>query len=133
MVPKNKEIVDRTGTAPRFDFNKHNSQINLQSKFLRQMNSQSSMKKEHNAIFSRLTKNQNSTNYNVIKDTQASSRASPARSPDLDGKGYDVVGFEAFKKLPDHSNVRIETKTSPHASKTGNYLDIAQARRKNIQ
>lgn len=96
------------------------------------MNSQSSMKKENNAIFSRLTKNQNSTNYNVVKDTQASSRASPARSPELDQR-YDVVGFDAIKKLPDHSNMRNETKTSPHAFNSGNYLDIAQARRKNIQ
>lgn len=91
------------------------------------------MKKDHNAIFSRMTKNQHSTNHNIVKDTQASSRASPVRSPELEGSRYEMIGFEALKTLPDHSNVRIETKTSPIGAKAGNYLDIAQARRKKIQ
>ena len=52
------------------------------------------------------------------------------RSPEIDE--YNVVGFEAIRTLPDHSNMRMETRTSPTAN-SGNYLDIAQARRKNIQ
>lgn len=51
------------------------------------------------------------------------------RSPELDE--YNVVGFDAIKTLPDHSTNRVETRTSP-AAVSGNYLDIAQARRKNI-
>ena len=50
-------------------------------------------------------------------------------SPDFDE--YNVVGFEAIKTLPDHSHNRIETRTSPAVH--GNYLDIAQMRRMNIQ